>query len=218
VHLRYGSAVRIDAGDFPGLMLMQSCLDGKGTVVQGKITVECRPGQTVPLSPDRSTHLEFDTRFSQRSVRLDIERVEALCSKVINRPTDRPLQFVLQPFAPLLEKAWAEAVRLVLTYEEMSVGLPAAAAASLDEFLLSLLLTKHPHNYTDEMHDRHRAAPPRLIREAEHLMRNGDPTLTVSAIASQLRVSLRSLEAGFQECRHMTPTQRLRSIRLEKVR
>jgi transcriptional regulator GlxA family with amidase domain len=93
-----------------------------------------------------------------------------------------------------------------------------AAATSFDEFLVSLLLTQHPHNYTDELHRRVRCAPPRLIREAEHLMRTGDVRLTVSEIASRLRVSLRSLEAGFREYRCMTPTQCLRAIRLQRAR
>ena len=96
--------------------------------------------------------------------------------------------------------------------------MPAAAAASLDEFLISLVLTQHPHNYTDDFQARTRSLPPRLIREAEYLMRTGGNELTVSVIAERLRVSLRSLEAGFREHRRATPLQRLRAIRLERVR
>ena len=100
----------------------------------------------------------------------------------------------------------------------MNLTLPTAAAASLDEFLISLVLTQHRHNYTDDFQARARALPPRLIREAEHLMRMGHNELTVSEIAAQLRVSLRSLEAGFREHYRTTPLQRLRAIRLERVR
>jgi transcriptional regulator GlxA family with amidase domain len=109
-------------------------------------------------------------------------------------------------------------VGLVLTYDDMKVTLPPAAATSFDEFLISLVLTQHPHNYTDELHTRARSTPPRLIREAEHLMRTGEIGLTVGEIASRLGVSLRSLEAGFREYRRMTPTQSLRTVRLRRVR
>jgi AraC-like DNA-binding protein len=216
VALRYGAPVRVDAGRFPRLMLMQSCLAGIGTASQENVAVACRRGQTLPLSPGLSTQLEFDARFAQRSMRIDVERLETLCARLMNRPLDRPLRFELRPFSDHLERAWSQAVGLVLTYDDMA--LPLAAAAGFDEFLLSLVLTQHPHNYTDELQGRTRLAPPRLIREAEYLMRTGDAGLTVSEIACALRVSLRSLEAGFQEYRRLTPTQCLRDIRLEKVR
>ena len=155
---------------------------------------------------------------AQRSVRLDVERLETLCSRMVNHPLDRPLRFELRPFPNQLEKAWSHAVNLAMACDDMNIALPSAAAASFDEFLTSLVLTQHAHDYTEELHGRMRSAPSRLIREAEHMMRTGDTGLTVSEVASRLRVSLRSLEAGFQECRRMTPTQRLREIRLLRVR
>ena len=218
VELRYGVPAKVDAGRFPRLMLMQSCLEGTGTACQERVAVDCRGGQTVPLSPGLGTQLDFDARFVQRSVRLDVERVENLCARMVNHPLDAPLRFNLHPFSDQLEKAWSHAVGLLITLDEMSVTIPSAAASSFDEFLVSLLLTQHPHNYTDELNGRVRSAPPRLIREAEHLMRTGDARLTVTEIAARLRVSLRSLEAGFHEYRRATPTQCLRAIRLQRAR
>ena len=218
IELSYGVPAKVDAGRFPRLMLMQSCLEGTGTACQERIVVDCRSGQTVPLSPGLGTQLEFDARFAQRSVRLDVERMETLCSQMINHPLDAPLRFTLHPFSTQLEKAWSHAVGLLMAYDDMCVTLPSAATTRFDEFMASLLLTQHPHNYTDDLHRRARTAPPRLIREAEHLMRTGDVTLTVSEIASRLRVSLRSLEAGFHEYHRMTPTQCLRAIRLQRAR
>ena len=48
--------------------------------------------------------------------------------------------------------------------------------------------------------------------------RIGGTQITVSTIAAQLGVSLRGLEAGFRKWRHSTPTQFLRSVRLEAAR
>jgi AraC-like DNA-binding protein len=218
VELRYGAPVKVDAGEFPRLMLMQTCLEGSGSATQQGVSVSLRKSETMPLSAGLSTQLEFDARFAQRSVRLDIERLESQCARMLNHPLDRGLRFELRPFSEHLEKAWTEAVSLVTTYATMDLTLPVAAAANLDEFLISLVLTQHPHNYTDDFQARTRALPPRLIREAEHLMRTGGNELTVSAIAAHLRVSLRSLEAGFREYRRTTPLQRLRAIRLERAR
>lgn len=218
VELLYGTSVRIDAGRFPRLMLLQGCLAGAGRATQANVTVACRPGETLPLSPGVSTQLEFDGHFAQRSMRLDIDRLEALCARMLNHELDRPLRFELRPFSEPLEKPWSQTIDLIRAYESMPTALPMAAATGLEEFVLSVVLQHHPHNYTSDLQGRTRSTPPRLIREAEHLMHASDACLTVSQIASHLGVSLRSLEAGFQEYRRATPISRLREIRLERVR
>jgi AraC-like DNA-binding protein len=218
VELRYGAPVRIDAGRFPRLMLLQGCLGGAGTATQANVTVACRPGETLPLSAGLSTQLEFDGHFAQRSMRLDLDRLEALCARMLNHELDRRLRFELRPFSRSLEQTWSQTLGLIMTYESMTTVLPRPAATGLEEFALSLVLQHHPHNYTSDLLGRTRSAPPKLIREAEHLMRAGDAGLTVSQIASHLGVSLRSLEAGFHEYRRTTPISRLREIRLQQVR
>ena len=218
VGLGYSLPVSIDAGDFPHLMLMQTCVDGSGTAVQGDARAICRRAQTLPLSPGLSTQLHFDGCFAQRSVRLDTERLEALCSRWLNFPLDRPLRFALRPFSSELETVWAQAVELILTYERMGIVLPQAAAASFDEFMLSLVLAQHPHNYSNDLRRLSCSAPPRIVREAEHWMRTSGSETSVSKIAARVGVSLRSLEAGFREWRQSTPTQYLRKIRLEAAR
>src|SRR5882672_6423492 len=78
VALRYSTPVPIDASDFRQLMLMMTWVDGSATVVQQGSRATWRRGPTLPLSPGLSTQLDFDGRFAQTSVRLDIERLETL--------------------------------------------------------------------------------------------------------------------------------------------
>jgi AraC-like DNA-binding protein len=218
VTLRYAAPVLVDAGDFRGLMLMQTCTEGTANMTQGGVRAACHRDQTVPLSPGVETQLAFDGNFAQRSVRVDIASLEALCSRRLNAPLDRPLRFEFRSFSPALEQAWSQAVSLIVNYERGGVVLPEAAAASLNEFLLTLLLEQHPHNYSEELRGGSRAIAPRLVREAEQLMRSGGAETAVSQIAASLGVSMRSLEAGFREWRNATPTQVLRKVRLEAVR
>jgi hypothetical protein len=72
---------------------------------------------------------------------------------------------------------------------------------SLDDLMLSLVLAQHPHNYSNDLRTRSGVAAPRIVREAEHRMRNGGAETTVSRIAAPVGVSLRSLEVGFREWR-----------------
>jgi AraC-like DNA-binding protein len=218
VDLKYSMPVRVDPGDFHHLMLMQTCVEGSGTAVQGDARAEWRRGQTLPLSPGLNTQLDFDGRFAQRAVRVDIGHLESLCSRLLNFPLDRPLRFELRPFSSDLERAWDRAVGLISAYAQMNIVLPQPAALSFNEFMLSMVLTQHPHNYTDDLRKHSRAAAPRIVREAEHWMRTGGAEVSASTIAARVGVSLRSLEVGFRGFRQSTPTQYLRKIRLERAR
>jgi AraC-like DNA-binding protein len=218
VSLRYSSPVRIEAADFRHLMLVMSCVEGAASALQGSSTASWHKGQTVPFSPDIESRLDFDRAFAQTSVRLDIARIESMCAGRLNHPLDRPLRLELRPFSPELEAAWQGALRLALGYESQGIELPAAAARALDELLLSLVLDLHPHNYSDALRAPHPIAAPRLVRDAELLMRAAGPEVTVGDIASSLGVSVRALEAGFREWRQATPTRFLRGVRLEAAR
>jgi AraC-like DNA-binding protein len=217
VSLRYSAPVHIDAGNFDNLMLMMTCTDGSARAGQGRQKVAWRRGQTLPFSPNVPSHLAFERDFCQRSVRLDINAMEALCSRLLNRALDKPLRFDFRTFSGPLERAWEEAVALLRKYEELGIALPPASAHALEEFIGSLILERHPHNYSDALSGPWQAAAPRVVKEAEQLMRSEQPQ-TVSLVAKRLGVSLRTLELGFREYRHATPTQFLRNTRLEAAR
>lgn len=220
VSLHYAAPVRIDAGNFENLLLVKTCRAGSASARQGAASLSFGRGQTIPLSPWAATLLDFDGSFVQRSVRLDVDRIETLCAGFLDRPLDAALRFELRPFSPALERAWADAVELVLAFERRGMPLPPASALRLDEFMLSLLLELHPHNHSQAMRAPHRLATPRALREAEHLMRTAPAGagLTVGAIAQAVGCSIRSLEAAFREWRQTTPTRYYRRVRLEAAR
>jgi AraC-like DNA-binding protein len=218
ISLRYSTPVRIDAGDFHRLMLMMTCVGGSGTAQQNSDTVVWHRGQTIPLSPNLGTLFDFDGAFAHSSVRLDIGHIEELCARRLNQPLERPLKFDLTPFSSELEAAWQRAVELLLGYEAAGTQLPEAATKNLNDFMMSLVLDLHPHNYSDALRRPHALAAPRVIREAEALMRASSAGTSISDIASTLGVSVRGLEAGFREWKQTTPMQYLRQVRLESVR
>lgn len=131
---------------------------------------------------------------------------------------DRPLRFALTPFSASLEQAWAQAVNLIVSYARSGISLPTSAIANLDEFLMSLVLSQHRHNYSDDLQRPQKGLPPRLIREAERLMRSAGPVQTPSKIAAELKVSLRTLELGFRAVHDCTPNEFLRRVRVNKAR
>jgi AraC-like DNA-binding protein len=219
IELSYGAPVKIDAGNFSGLFLMQHCSRGSCAATQEHQTAEWRPGQTVPLSADCDTQLWFDAAFVQKSVRLDVNKLEVLCARWLGHPLERPLRFALRPFSEDLENIWRRTLPYLWSNDEARLPLVGAAKASLDEFLLTLLLHQHPHNYSDEMAGPTPVPIPGLVRRAErYMIENAEAPITVSDVAAELGVSLRSLQAGFRQWRATTPNLFLRQTRLQLVR
>ena len=137
----------------------------------------------------------------------------------LGHPLEEPLRFALRPFSDELEEIWRRTLSYLWSSEEHGLPLGAAAKSALDEYLLTLLLHHHPHNYSDEMARDTSAPVPGIVRRAERFMAdNADTPVTVSDVAAHLGVSLRSLQAGFRQWRNATPNAYLRQVRLQLVR
>ncbi|MDM0035820.1 AraC family transcriptional regulator [Variovorax sp. J22P271] len=217
VRLRYGAPVTVDAGRFPDLFLIMRCTGGQGRVRQGRREASWTPGGTLPVSANLGTEFGFGADFAQTTVKPDKHKLEALCGRWLGHPLDDELRFELAPFSSALERTWTST--LALLDGGGSPALSAAAEASLEEFLLTVLLQQHPHNFSDELARPQPTLAPRLVRQAESYMQaHAAQPLTVAEVARSLGVSVRALQAGFQAHRQSTPMAYLRQVRLERVR
>lgn len=216
VYLRYSAPVVVDAERFPNLLLMMSASSGAASVTQDGHESLWRAGQTMPLSPGRQTLLRFDHAFAQTSLRVDVDRLERICSALLGYPLERPLAFKLQPLAPEFEAVWQDAIKMVCGLAPVGATMPKVAVDSLNEFLLSTLLCSHPHNYSRELARPIAPATPRLIAAAKEMFcERAEAGTTVADVARELGVSVRTLQAGFQKTEQTTPSAFLRKVRLE---
>jgi AraC-like DNA-binding protein len=218
IRLSYAAPVKIDAGNFPELFLAIRSTGGSGTALQNGRVANWRAGQTLLFSADAATQVSLERDFSHTSVRLDSGLLATVCAQWLGRPLKRRLRFEFTPFSVDLERAWSHVLSLLTN---SGAGAPSRQGASrqlFDEYLLTLLLENHPHNYSDEMR-RDTVALPSIVRRAERLIREkSEAPLTVVELAADLGVGVRTLQAAFKTWRSTTPTAFLRQIRLDRVR
>jgi AraC-like DNA-binding protein len=219
VELSYGAPVEIDAGNFPQLFLMMHCADGRASTVQGAQRAEWHCGQTLPFSAGLETRLRLDKAFVQKAIRLNAHGLETLCARWVGDPLRHPLRFALQPFSEDFERTWRRTLSYLWSADDGGLVLGAAARAAFDEYLLTLLLQRHPHNYSGKVNEASPTPVPGLVRRAERFIIDHAATpITVSDVAADLGISLRSLQAGFRQWRATTPNLLLRQVRLQLVR
>jgi len=217
VQLSYGAGVRIDTHFSQSLVM--HCARGSASTRREGQAADWRQGQTVLFAAGHETQLLFDPDCVQRAVRLDMEKLEAQCRRLIGRPLDRPLRFALRPFSDELEQAWRRALAYIHSEEGGSLAFAPAVRAAFDEFLATLVLHHHPHTFSEELAESVPSPVPGLVRQAERFMvDNADRPITISDVAEYFGVSLRSLQAGFRDWRNTTPSAFLRQVRLQRAR
>jgi AraC-like DNA-binding protein len=219
VGLSYSTPVKIDAQNMSRLFLMMHCASGAASTTQEHRTGDWKTGQTMPFSANFDTTLWFDRAFMQKSVRLDMNRLEAQCARWLGYPLVERLRFDLRPFSDQLEQIWQRALAYGWSSETRGLPLAGAAKIALDEYLLTLLLHHHPHNYSEELARSVPTPVPGIVRRAERfIIDNASTSITVSNVADHFGISLRSLQAGFRQWRETTPSTFLRRVRLQLVR
>jgi len=218
VRLRYGASVLVDT-DFRDMMLIKGCVEGTGSVRQAGKHAQWRPGSIIPISLNLRTMFDFGREFATVALRLDRQRLELLCSRWLGYPLDEELRFALTPFSDTLQRAWNSTLAV---FESGGFGvnaLPQAAEAALEEFALTLLLRGHPHNFSEELERPERHPGSRLVRRAvQFVEEHASSALMTPDIAAGIGASVRALQAAFRKWRQVTPTEYLRTVRLQRVR
>jgi AraC-like DNA-binding protein len=211
--------VEVDAGSFAHLFLTMPCAQGSAAATQGDQGAVWPMGQTRRCLAGRDAHHRFDAVSVQQGFRLEVDKLQRLCARWIGHPLDEPLRFAAQPFSQDLERIWQRTLSYLWTQEEGGLPLVGAARAAFDEFLLTVLLQYHPHNYSAEIAGSAQVPVPGLVRRAERFMAdNASASIAVSDVAAHLGVSLRSLQMGFRRWRDTTPNAYLREVRLRCAR
>ena len=84
-------------------------------------------------------------------MRLDQDKLEALCARWLGRPLEQPLRFALRPFSEEFEQCRHGTLRYVDALGDVGLAPTRSTKIAFDEYLLTLLLHHHPHNYSAEM-------------------------------------------------------------------
>src|SRR3979490_158338 len=110
VGLSYSTPVKIDAQNMSRLFLMMHCASGAASTTQEHRTGDWKTGQTMPFSAYFATKLWFDRAFRQKSVLLDMNRLEAQCARWLGYPLVERLRFHLRPVSDQLGPIWERAL------------------------------------------------------------------------------------------------------------
>ncbi|WP_334068810.1 helix-turn-helix domain-containing protein [Burkholderia cepacia] len=197
--------------------LMLSCNRGGSTYRYDGTDVQCAPGDVMPISSTgNSTCTTSDEGFGHLSVIIDAEKVNDFVSQWIGRPLAEPLRFDLKTVSADVAIQWNMAADCLQRMLHMT-PVPNAAAHSLAEHMLKILVTGHPNNYSGLLNADYYAAE-HQVRVALGMI-TAEPTRwkTLGAVAHALNCPTSALEQGIRRQTGKSSAEAFHEARLTNV-
>lgn len=219
-YLHYGADVRIDPGLLNDFYLLQVPLCGAAFVChRGREIVASQQTATL-LNPDRETEMQWRGDCKKLLLQIDKDFLHTVAENILGRPAPGPIRF--DPVVDMQTTA-GHRIRQTLDFAAQMAGdgsLFAGGSQTQDLWteteLVSTLLSHQSNNISH------------MIEAADHHALSGDIKLALSYIHAHLsdpitltdiavnaNMNVRTLQKGFQRAFGKTPMQVLKSARLD---
>ena len=219
----YGAEVSIDPDCLDGYYLLVLPTHGQALFHFDGRRIEVSPQGAVLISPDRRFHFRASHDYEQVLLRLDRLAISnAWCQLTAQ---DEAPDIYFDPIIPLHTIGW-QALLPMLQWVARCTGLgqgqdaaQTALLAQTEMLVATTLLLHQPHSMAAHLWPAPPPSAPQAIRRAQAYMLEhlGEP-LPVAMIASHCGLSVRRLQALFQDECGQSPLQWLRMRRLQAVR
>ena len=185
-------------------------------------SIHATPSMAGVFMPGRPVAIDAGESFAQLSLMIPRDQLHLEAENLLGIRLTRPLEFSGEMD---LEVPGGQVVMQVLrtidrASEDPDGGLLAhpLAAQRLEQVLIHSLLLDQQHNHSAALACPAPAAGMRPVSQAVELLRNEPARLwTVTELATEVSVSVRSLQEGFRRSLDTTPMEYLRHLRLEKA-
>lgn len=216
--LHYGAEVEIDAGDIARYYLVRVTLQGAGRVTLGRRSATLREGSLTISSPSERSIIRIGQDCRSLILRIERPALERQLQQLLDRPPKQALVFDLEaaPGSAGLAVVQETLDYLCRLYRHPAIeGVTQTLAAGFSDYLISLLLTQLPHNYSEALRaDRRQPLPQHVRRARDYIEDHIDAPIALTELAAHCGVSIRTLQNGFTQFLKQSPSDYLRNRRL----
>lgn len=216
--ITYGREVSIRPRSEPGVLMVVAVVRGSVRFARGARSLDAGPGTVVVVPASEGQVIEYGAESETCKFTFGSGRVEALCARLAERRTSG-IEFDLGPASRPQFLQWMAHARMLATLARDAPGAGEGLSGSIEEMLMTALLTGHAHSGSDALRRPAGRLSPTHIRRAvawvaEHL----GEAITLEGLADAAGCSARSLHRGFREALDVTPMRYVRETRLRRVR
>lgn len=221
-HLRYGADAELLVPPMESCYHMNLTLHGMTQVTQSGKASSTEPGKSgVLFNPVDPFTVRWSPDAVQYAIKIPRSSIESQLEALLGRPVSEPLKFDLgfdlgSPRGQSLLAA-VHHLRSELS-RSGGIGEVPLIRAQLESYVLSQVLLTVPHDYQDLLLRPQETVRRRHVRAAmDYIQDHVAEPITGPDIARAAFVSLRALQAGFQEELGISPMTYLRNVRLDRA-
>jgi len=215
--LHYGAPVNIDAGDISDFYLVRMTLQGSGQISLGKQTACLHQGSVTVSSPSQRSTIRTDSDCRSLILRVERLALERQLQNLLGYALKQPLLFDIEVAH---DHPGLEVLRSTLSYvcQLHQQPLLASLAPGLSDYVIAVLLSHLPHNYSQALQsDQGRVLPRHVKRARDYMEEHLDEPIALATVARVCEVSIRTLQNGFSQFLNQTPSEYIRARRLTRV-
>ncbi|MFT3669655.1 MAG: AraC family transcriptional regulator [Pseudoxanthomonas sp.] len=169
--------------------------EGEGLFRRGRQQFRCEKGAGGIVSSAGESRVTGGQCLGHISVHIDTAQLQEHCQRWLGTTLDESLVFEQSPMSGDLLKHWNQAIGGMQMLSRME-WCPDIALQALNEHIMSLLLTMHPHNFTSYLHRGTRFSK-KKVQEAKWLLEHSDSALTEGLLAQRMGYSIPEVVMGF---------------------
>lgn len=219
--LQYQHEVVIDPDRLNDFFLVHIPMNGSSTIRCGNHRFVSTPENASLVSPTLPLEIEWEAGSADIILRIERARLDKHCAQHLGmQQLEKPLEF--HPDLQLQTPAGQYFLRLVsMLADNMQSPYPQLnepiVFEQFESTLFNALLYGQPHNLCMKAPITN-IAPFYIKRVEDYIHAHTADSMTIESLAAIAGVSARTLFAGFQRYRGLSPMDYLRQVRLDRVR
>ena len=221
VDIQYGAEVWIDAGELASHFLIHAPIEGVSEVCFDGVQGTMRPDNLHISSPGSPVRCHMTPACRHLTVRIARSTFEDYLAKVMNILVTRPLVFYPdREYGRELPAAWRNLLAHLIDQTTLGPNLMSNSRTQrqYSMLMIEMLLSNYCNSYSDQIALYGNDISPWHVRRARDIIHETfDDSISVTDLANQVGVSVRSLQNGFRQVLGLTPVEYVRRYRLEKL-
>ena len=221
VDIQYGTEVWVDPGELEACYLVHAALQGATTMRTSTDETMIKPDNLYVSSPGKAFKCRMTPECRHLMVRIQSSALNAYLSRVLSIATTRPLIFYPgREGGRELPSVWRNMIAHIMGLVDTAPALMSKAHTQkqYSMVLIDMLLSNYCNSYSEQIALYGNDISPKHVRRARDIIHASlEEAISVTDLAEQVGVSVRSLQAGFRQFIGLTPFEYVRRHRLEKL-
>lgn len=216
--LRYGAPVEINIGDIADQYLFRITLQGNCEVTHGKRSAAMQSGCLSVSSPFAKSRITTDGECRNLILRVDRNALETQLQRLLGRSLRQSVIFDIS-----VDQLGGGAISLYHSLDYICRLYGSGVEGlhidrGLSDYLMQMLLTQLPHNYSADLRADSRAPLPHHVKRArDYIEEHLNEPISLATLGELCGVSIRTLQNGFNRFLHQPPVEYIRDRRLAVI-